>query len=117
MWHRLHHRDTSNCEPADPANTVTDRLNTLLNSSGPGYVLPLCPGEQYMIQAPIIFASPNQEISTQGYPAGDQRATLVVDGPISKGAGHTTAVDGTCDNCSGVVLRNIQVLLLRTTRN
>ena len=63
-----------------------------------------------MIQAPILFAAPNQEISTQGYPIGDQRATLVVDGPVSKGAGHTTAVDGTCDNCSGAVLRNIQVL-------
>jgi len=62
-----------------------------------------------MIQAPILFAAPNQEISTQGYPIGDQRATLVVDGPVSKGAGHTTAVDGTCDNCSGVVLRNIQI--------
>lgn len=112
MRHLLRPRDSSNCEPANPANTVTDRLNTLLNSSGPGYVLHLCPAEQYMIQAPILFAAPNQEISTLGYPTGDQRATLVVNGPISNGTGQTTAVDGTCANCSGVVLRNVQVLYL-----
>lgn len=101
------------CEPADPLNTLTDRLNTLLNSSGTGYTLPLCPGVQYYIQAPIVFAAPNQEISTVGYPTGDQRAILVVSGPVFNGTGHTTAVDGTCVNCGGVKLRNIQVRLLR----
>ena len=105
--HILHARD--DCEPANPANTLTDRLNTLLNSSGPGYTLPLCPSTEYLIQAPILFWSPNQEISTVGYPSGDERATLVVNGPVSDGQGHTTAVDGTCSNCSGVRLRNIQV--------
>lgn len=97
------------CEPADPANTVTDRLNTLLNTSGPGYVLHLCPGEQYPIQAPILFAFSDQEISTAGYPSGDERATLVVNGPVADGMGHTTAVDGTCSTCSRVKLRNVQV--------
>jgi hypothetical protein len=61
-----------------------------------------------MIQAPIFFAAPNQEISTEGYPTDDSRATLVVTGPVANGQGHTTAVDGTCGNCSGVILRNIQ---------
>ncbi|KAI0353125.1 hypothetical protein OH77DRAFT_1484457 [Trametes cingulata] len=103
----LHTR--ADCEPADPLNTLTDRLNTLLNSSGPGYVLPLCPGVQYFIQAPILFAAQDQEISTVGYPTGDDRATLVVAGPVANGQGHTTAVDGTCQNCSGVKLRNIQI--------
>ncbi|KAI0776175.1 pectin lyase fold/virulence factor [Trametes elegans] len=103
----LHAR--ADCEPADPLNTLTDRLNTLLNSSGPGYTLPLCPGVQYFIQAPVLFAAENQEISTVGYPTGDERATLVVAGPVADGQGHTTAVDGTCANCSGVKLRNIQV--------
>ena len=104
---RHHIRD--DCEPADPLNTLTDRLNTLLNSSGPGYVLPLCPSVQYFIQAPILFAAPDQEISTVGYPTGDDRAVLVVAGPVANGQGHTTAVDGTRQNCSGVKLRNIQV--------
>ena len=102
----LHGR--ADCEPADPANTVTDRLNTLLNSSGPGYTLPLCPGAQYLIQAPILFAAQDQEISTVGYPTDDDRATLVVSGPVANGQGHTTAVDGTCATCSGVKLRHAQ---------
>ena len=105
--HELYTRD--DCEPADPLNTLTDRLNTLLNSSGAGYTLPLCPSTQYFIQAPILFAFPDQEISTVGYPYDDERATLVVSGPVSMGQGHTTAVDGTCQNCSGVKLRNVQV--------
>ncbi|KAI0832713.1 pectin lyase fold/virulence factor [Trametes gibbosa] len=104
---RLHAR--ADCEPADPLNTLTDRLNTLLNSSGAGYVLPLCPGVEYFIQAPILFAAQDQEISTAGYPTDGTRATLVVAGPVANGQGHTTAVDGTCQNCSGVKLRNIQI--------
>jgi len=100
---------TTNCIPADPANTITDRLNSALNSSGSGYILSLCPNTQYLIQAPILFAAPNQEISTVGYPTDDSRATLVVSGPVANGQGHTTAIDGTCANCSGVKLRNIQI--------
>ncbi|KAH9948810.1 hypothetical protein B0H21DRAFT_215485 [Amylocystis lapponica] len=92
------------CEPADPQNTVSDRLNTLLNTSGTGYVLPLCPSTQYYLTAPLQFFAPNQEISTAGYPTGDDRATLVV-----SGVNQTTAVDGQCQNCNGVILRNVQI--------
>jgi len=107
----LSHRQlaTTNCIPADPANTITDRLNSALNSSGSGYILSLCPNKQYLIEAPILFAAPNQEISTVGYPTDDSRAILVVNGPVANGQGHTTAVDGTCTNCSGVKLRNVQI--------
>jgi hypothetical protein len=98
------------CEPSDPASNVTERLNKLLKNSGDGYVLQLCPNETYLIQAPIAFASPNQQISTEGYPTNDDRATLFVSGPVfANGTGHTTAVDGTCSTCSNVILRNIQV--------
>ncbi|KAH9169775.1 hypothetical protein EDB89DRAFT_1854130 [Lactarius sanguifluus] len=97
------------CISPDPTNTVTDRLNIALNSSGPGFVLRLCPNAHYVIQAPILFAAPDQEISTVGYPTDDSRATLVVNGPVVNGTSHTTAVDGTCSNCSGVKLRNIQI--------
>jgi parallel beta-helix repeat protein len=69
-----------------------------------------------MLQAPILFAAPNQEISTLGYPTDDSRATLVVSGPVSNGTGQTTAVDGTCGNCHGVKLRNIQVSPLTPSR-
>jgi hypothetical protein len=97
------------CQHPDPANTLTDRLNQLLANGGNGYVLSLCPGQQYPITQPLAFAAPNQEISTQGYPTGKERATLVVAGAVADGKGHTTAVDGTCSNCDGVKLRNIQV--------
>lgn len=104
-------RSTSNCESPDPESTLTGRLNTLLNSSGPGYTLSLCPSQQYIITAPLLFAAPNQEISTAGYPTDSTRATLVVNGPVANGTGHTTAVDGTCASCDGVKLRNVQVTL------
>lgn len=98
------------CEPSDPASTVTDRLNNLLKNSGDGYVLRLCPKETYLIQAPIVFTSPNQEISTAGYPTGDDRAILLVSGPVyPNNTGHSTAVAGSCPTCSNLVLRNIQV--------
>ena len=97
------------CLDLNPANTLTYRFNQLLSSGGEGYVLSLCPGQQYPITQPILFAAPNQEISTQGYPTGDERATLVVAGAVANGVGHTTAVDGTCSNCDGVKLRNVQV--------
>lgn len=97
------------CQSPDPADTLTTRLNQLLSGGGDGYVLSLCPGREYIITQPLAFAAPNQEISTQGYPAGGDRATLVVGGPVADGKGHTTAVDGTCNNCSGVKLRNVQV--------
>ena len=99
---------SAGCILPDPANTVTDCLNLALNSSGPGFVLQLCPNAHYLIQAPILFAAPNQEISTAGYPTDDSRATLVVNGPVANGQGHTTAIDGTCTNCSGIMLHNIQ---------
>ncbi|KAJ7849839.1 hypothetical protein B0H14DRAFT_3085987 [Mycena olivaceomarginata] len=85
------------CVNPDPADTVADRINTLLNSSGPGYVLNLCPNTEYMLQSPLLFAAPNQEISTEGYPTDDSRATLVVDGPVANGTGHTTAINGARD--------------------
>jgi hypothetical protein len=47
--------------------------------------------------------------STLGYPTDASRATLVVDGPVANGTGHTTAIDGTCATCSGIRIRNIQV--------
>jgi len=103
-------RADTNCEPADPASNVTVRLNNLLKNSGAGYVLQLCPQETYLIQAPIAFASPNQEISTAGYPTDDSRAILLVSGPIFPNrTGHSTAVDGTCATCSNLILRNIQI--------
>ncbi|KIJ22646.1 hypothetical protein M422DRAFT_57130 [Sphaerobolus stellatus SS14] len=98
------------CEPADPSNTVTARLNNLLTSGGAGYVLTLCQNQNYLITAPITFTASNQEIITQGLPTDDSRAMITVTGP-AKGTGnlHTTAVMGTCANCDGIKLRHVQI--------
>lgn len=99
----------NDCEPADPQDTVTDRLNTLLNSSGPGYTLPLCPNTEYYLTASLQFTAHDQEISTVGYPTGSERAILVVNGTIFNNTGQTTAVTGACADCDGIKLRNVQI--------
>lgn len=101
-------RATSDCIPPTPTNTLTSHLNNLLNSSGPGYILSLCPGQTYPITAPLLFTAANQEISTAGYPTGSDRAILLVNGPPLN---HSTAVAGNCANCDGVKFRNVQVKL------
>lgn len=102
----------ASCEPADPSDTVTDRLNGLLSTGGPGYILSLCQNQNYLITAPIEFVAPGQEIRTEGLPTDDSRAMLTVSGPISgdpDGDNHTNAVNGQCPECDGVKLRHVQV--------
>jgi hypothetical protein len=99
------------CIDPSPTDTLTDRMNLALNSSGAGFILSLCPATQYNITAPLVFASPNQEISTAGYPMGADRAMLVVSGALVNGTGHTTAVNGACQSCNGVKLKNVQVAI------
>ncbi|EIW76326.1 hypothetical protein CONPUDRAFT_139719 [Coniophora puteana RWD-64-598 SS2] len=99
----------SSCVSSQPTNTVTDRLNAVFASNKTGQVLSLCPNQQYYITEPIAFTAPNQEISTQGYPTDNSRATLVVSGAIVNLTGHTVAVEGSCLNCNGVKLRNVQI--------
>ncbi|CAE6391383.1 unnamed protein product, partial [Rhizoctonia solani] len=97
------------CISPEPVETVTDRLNTLLNSSGPGYILPLCQNATYRLTAPLLYTAENQEISTVGYPIGDERATLLVDGFWNYTNGHSIAVQGTCIGCNNIKLRNVQI--------
>ena len=97
------------CQSPDPVSTLTERLNQGLREGGEGYRLKLCPGRRYMITQPLVFTALSQEISTDGYPTGEERATLVVAGPVADGKGHTTAVDGTCANCDHVRLAHVQV--------
>ncbi|KIO32779.1 hypothetical protein M407DRAFT_13820 [Tulasnella calospora MUT 4182] len=108
-----HARQTPSCFPIDPQDTIADRINAALSAPGAtGFSLKLCPDTNYPISAPIKFAFPNQEITTQGFPGLDlsHRATITVNGPINAdGTGHTTAVDGTCENCISVALRYVQI--------
>lgn len=106
-------RQTPSCFPVDPQDTIADRINAALSAPGAtGFSLKLCPDTNYPISAPIKFAFPNQEITTQGFPGLDlsHRATITVNGPINAdGTGHTTAVDGTCGTCISVALRYVQI--------
>ncbi|KAL1734432.1 hypothetical protein EV714DRAFT_281175 [Schizophyllum commune] len=102
-------RDDSDCISSDPAETVTDRLNKAFESGGQGYKLQLCPGETYTLTDTIFYTAPGQELSTAGYPTGDDRALLVINGAINNGTGHTTAVDASCDDCDNTSLRNVQI--------
>lgn len=99
------------CEAPDPANTVTDRLNNLLKAGGPGYTLKLCPSAEYVTIAPIQFAAHQQEISTVGYPTDSTRATIKIMGPVHGTSPHAIGVDGSCADCNGIKLRNIQARL------
>lgn len=102
-------RDESDCVSSEPADTVTSRLNQLFKNNGAGYKLQLCPGETYTLTDAIYMTAANQELSTAGYPTDDDRAMLVISGQIVNGTGQTTAVDGSCNACSGAALRNVQI--------
>lgn len=107
MSDRLAARD--DCFNPEPQDSLTDRMNAALNSSGQGFLLSLCPETTYRITAPINFAFPDQEISTKGYPTDDSRAMITVTGQIFNGTGQSVAIQGTCQTCSNVKLRNVQV--------
>ena len=47
---------------------------------------PALPSETYTLTDTRFYTAPDQELSTAGYPTGDNRA-------INNGTGHTTAVD------------------------
>ncbi|KAG8747422.1 hypothetical protein FRC10_001093 [Ceratobasidium sp. 414] len=98
------------CVSAAPTQGLTERLNGLLQAGGENYVLSLCPSTIYPLTAPLVFTNKNQEISTFGYPIDDKRATLLVNGSTADGgSGHTVAVQGGCDLCAGIKIRNIQI--------
>ncbi|TXT13368.1 hypothetical protein VHUM_00735 [Vanrija humicola] len=86
-----------------PNTTSTAGLQAALDAGGAGFVLSLCPGETYSLAQALSFASPNQEISTAGYPPDDSRAILRVVG------NDTAAVLGVRAGLDGAALRYVQV--------
>ena len=104
----LHER--AGCFPATPPNNIADRISQTFASGGSGTVVSLCPSTTYPLYDTINFTAANQELSTMGYPTDNSRATLVVSAPLNNdNEGMTTAIDSRCDECDGVVIRNIQV--------
>lgn len=89
-------------------------MNTALNSSGANYVLSLCPDTDYPIDGSIIFFANGQEISTKGYPTDDSRAQLYISTGVSTDktgdkTGLATLIQGSCQDCDNIKLRNVQV--------
>ena len=93
----------------EPQNTLVDRINGALNSSGPNFILSLCPNTEYKIDNTLVFAANGQEISTQGYPTGDSRAMISILGDVVNGTGLATLIQGNCADCDNIKLRNVQV--------
>lgn len=90
-----------------PSNVSAADINELLATRGSGFVLSLCPSATYTLDRTLVFKSPNQEISTFGYPVDQTRAMLVVDGSTNRTSGMATAIYGA--GLSGTKLRNVQL--------
>lgn len=86
-----------------PNTTSQAVIQQTLQKGGPGYTLSLCPEQVYSLSGPLKFTAANQEISTEGYPTDESRATLLVKGK------STCAVNGKADGMDGVALRNVQI--------
>ncbi|ODN81808.1 hypothetical protein L202_02172 [Cryptococcus amylolentus CBS 6039] len=80
----------------------TAALQKLIQDGGAGYTLQLCPSNVFALSDVLNYTAINQEISTEGYPTDDTRATLVV-----SGFNKTTAVSASTKGRDGAVLRNI----------
>ena len=69
-------RAAGSCIPSGPASAV----QAVLHNGGQGTVASLCPGAVISItDAGVSFTAPDQEISTQGYPTDDTRATFFIE--------------------------------------
>ncbi|KAH8898712.1 hypothetical protein GQ53DRAFT_836782 [Thozetella sp. PMI_491] len=80
-----------------------DAINKLLQQGGANTIVSLCPGATIPITDEIVFTAPGQEISTQGYPTDDSRATII----IQPGNNVSTAIRGNWQNLVRVL--NVQI--------
>jgi hypothetical protein len=80
-----------------------DTINSAFKQGGAGAQVQLCPNTTIRIIESIQFTADNQEISTEGYPTGDTRATI----QIKPGSTFTTLISGGSRN--GIRILNIQV--------
>jgi hypothetical protein len=78
-------------------------INNAFSSGGAGTVVQLCANAVLKITDSVKFTAANQEISTEGYPTFNTRATL----QVAMGSNVSTLISGT--GYDGVKIRNIQV--------
>lgn len=79
-------------------------INNALSAGGTGAIVQLCPNTILTIHNTITFTADNQEISTQGYPTDNSRATILLS---AVGTNVTGLIQGA--DFSGIRLLNIQV--------
>jgi hypothetical protein len=78
-------------------------INSAFQSGGKGTVVQLCASSTITISGAIQFTADDQEISTQGYPTGDTRATII----IGTGNSASTLISGAGYN--GIRILNLQL--------
>lgn len=89
------------------------QINHLLRTGGAGAEIILCPEAHIAIDphgVPITFTAAKQSIYTLGLPEDHSRATIQMVHPKGHFNGDlTTAIKADCDECSGVVIKNVYV--------
>ncbi|WWC62702.1 uncharacterized protein I303_105299 [Kwoniella dejecticola CBS 10117] len=87
-----------------PSSVDTAGLQKLITDGGAGYTLQLCASQVYELSEQLNYTAANQEISTEGYPTDDTRATLKM-----VGFNKTTSVMAQDTGLNGAKLKNIQI--------
>lgn len=79
-------------------------INAAFSAGGAGTIVQLCASAVITIHNTITFTADNQELSTQGYPTGDTRGTIILN---AQGTNVTALIEGSSRH--GIRLLNIQV--------
>ncbi|KAG8966672.1 hypothetical protein FRC03_011507 [Tulasnella sp. 419] len=77
-------------------------INEALENGGPGAKVALCQGAIFRLNNSIVFRHEEQELFTEGFPEGDRRAMLLVEGEDL-----AMAIKGDCNECNGIQLQNL----------
>ncbi|KAL1983266.1 hypothetical protein VTN96DRAFT_288 [Rasamsonia emersonii] len=78
-------------------------INNAFQQGGAGTVVQLCPGAVISISESISFTANDQEISTEGYPTDEMRATI----QVASGSNVSTLISG--NSFDGIRIKNIQL--------
>jgi hypothetical protein len=87
------------CISSGDQNTI----NNALSAGNAGAIVQLCANALIQVSGQITFTAENQEISTEGYPTDNSRATI----QIAPGNTASTIIDG--GRFSGIRIKNIQI--------
>ena len=78
-------------------------INQIFIDGGPSTKVLLCPSKTYRLKTPIVFTAADQELATEGYPTGPDRATVLIAGDFA------TAIQGDCRRCAHVAIKSLVI--------